>query len=70
MNVKWVRERLSDDEMNGYLCQSDGYKQCMCQDVGPAAFKYDMERIGEIQHEARSHRSVPSGPVVPCPNCV
>jgi len=33
----------------------------MCQDFGPAVLKYDGERIGEIQHEARSHCSVQRG---------
>ena len=32
------------------------------QDLGPAAFKYDVQRIGEMQDEARSRRSVSSGP--------
>jgi hypothetical protein len=54
----------------GSSSQGDGYKQMSSQEFGPAAFKYDVEGIGEIQHEARSHRSVVSGPVVPCPNCV
>jgi hypothetical protein len=36
-----------------------GYWQMrLCQDFGPAVLKYDGERIGEIQHEARSHYSV------------
>lgn len=50
----------------------DGYKEMyvMRQDLGPAAFKYDEQRIGEMQHEARSRRSVSGGSLVPCPNCV
>jgi hypothetical protein len=29
----------------------------MCQNFGPAVLKYNGQRIGEIQHEARSHYS-------------
>jgi hypothetical protein len=32
----------------------------MCQNLGPAVLKYDGQRIGEIQHEARSHYSASS----------
>jgi len=31
----------------------------MCQNLGPAVLKYNGQRIGEIQHEARSRCSAP-----------
>jgi hypothetical protein len=31
-----------------------------CQNVGPAVLKYEEQRIGEIQHEARSRCSASS----------
>jgi hypothetical protein len=34
-----------------------GRCDAICQDVGPAVLKYDGQRIGEIQHEARSRYS-------------
>lgn len=50
-----------DDEMGSWSSSEDRVvADAMCQNLGPAVLKYDGQRIGEIQHEARSHYSASS----------
>jgi hypothetical protein len=61
-NKQGGRERLlgSDERIVVEMSRGRVLADAKCQNVGPAVLKYEGARIGEIQHDVRSHCSASS----------